>query len=132
MEHMNDAIPPRATLGEYLLRAMRLRCPRCGKGKLFVNWFSMHETCSECKLRYERAPGYFLGSAYINYGVVAVLLTAVYFILHAGFRFTNQQLAAPLVAFLTAFALYFFRYARSLWIALDCFFDPEGFDPDKD
>lgn len=118
---------PRASLAALVLRALRLRCPRCGQGRLFAGWFQMHAECPHCRLQYERAPGYFLGSIYINYGVTAVALTVGYLLLHAGLRFTNQQLAAPLVGFCVAFAMFFFRYARGLWLALDCFFDPTSF-----
>jgi uncharacterized protein (DUF983 family) len=119
---------PRTGLVQLLIRAFRLRCPRCGQGRLFTGLFSMPVECSHCRLRYERAPGYFLGSIYINYGVTAVALTIGYFILHAALRFTNRQLAAPLVGFCVVFAMFFFRYARALWLTLDCFFDPASFD----
>ncbi|HUE16318.1 MAG TPA: DUF983 domain-containing protein [Planctomycetaceae bacterium] len=119
---------PRVSLGQLLTRAMRLRCPRCGGGKLFSGPFSMPAECPQCKLRYERAPGYFLGSIYINYGVTAVAITIGYLVLHVAMRYTNRQLAGPLVGFCIVFAIFFFRYARSLWLTLDCFFDPASFD----
>jgi ribosomal protein S27AE len=119
---------PRASLGDLLLRAFTLRCPRCGQGKLFAGWFEMHAKCSNCQLTYERAPGYFLGSIYINYGFTAVTLTIGYFLLHMVAGFTNRQLAAPLVGFCIVFATIFFRFARALWLALDCFFDPGSFE----
>jgi uncharacterized protein (DUF983 family) len=125
---MNTVTPPGATLGELLLRAFRLRCPRCGEGKLFRDLFRMHPACPACGLKYERAPGYFLGATYINYGVTAVAVSLAYLVLHAGMGWTNRQLAAPLAGFIILFALYFFRYARSLWLALDCFFDPANFE----
>lgn len=119
---------PRISLGKLLSRALRLRCPRCGHGRLFAGLFQMFVECPQCRLRYERAPGYFLGSIYINYGVTAVTLTVGYLILHVAIGYTNRQLAAPLVAFCVIFAVFFFRYARSLWLALDCFFDPASFE----
>jgi hypothetical protein len=119
---------PRVSLGNLLFRAFRLRCPRCGEGKLFRGWFDMNEHCPNCRLKYERAPGYFLGSIYINYGVTAVTLTIGYFLLHAALGFTNRQLSGPLVGFCIVFATIFFRFARALWLALDCFFDPTSFE----
>lgn len=113
----------RPTLDTLIGRALRLRCPRCGQGQLFLGWIRMSERCSECHLKYERAPGYFLGSTYINYGLTAIFLMAAYFILHFGFGFSNRQLAWPLLAFCVAFPLITFRYARALWLAFDCHFD---------
>jgi uncharacterized protein (DUF983 family) len=40
-----------------LLRGLRKRCPRCGRGRLFSGWFTSHDQCSECSLVYEVSPG---------------------------------------------------------------------------
>lgn len=120
---------PKIELGTAVGRGLRLRCPRCGEGRLFRNLFVMNEQCPNCHLVYERAPGYFLGSAYINYGATALLLTSSYVGLHFGADISNRVLAAPLLAFCIIFPLIAFRFARSLWLALDCYFDVTGFDP---
>jgi uncharacterized protein (DUF983 family) len=111
-----------------LSRALRLRCPRCGGGRLFANWFRMYPHCSNCKLRYERAPGYFLGSAYINYGLTAFILTTAYVGLHFAAGYDNRVVVGPLAVFCVIFPLYFFRYARSLWLSMDCYFDTTDFE----
>lgn len=109
-------------------RALRLRCPRCGQGKLFSGWFTMPERCNGCNFKFERDPGYFLGSTYINYGVTAVILLVAYPILHYGFGLTNQQLAPWLAGLCVVFPLWAFRYARALWLALDCQFDASVYE----
>jgi len=83
-------------------------------------------------LKYERAPGYFLGSAYINYGATAVLVTLLYVSLHFFARLSNAVLAVPLGLFCVAFPLAFFRIARSLWLGMDFYFDVTEFEPDND
>lgn len=97
---------------------MRLRCPRCGRGKLFTGWFRMRSHCSGCNLRFDREPGYFLGSIYFNYGLTALIVTVAYL---AGFFLGVQQdwLLYGLLAFCILFPLWFFRYARSLWMGFD-------------
>jgi uncharacterized protein (DUF983 family) len=120
--------PQTSTSGRYATifgRALRLRCPRCGQGKLFRGWFAMHAECSSCGLKYQREPGFFLGSIYVNYGLTALLITAAYFI---GF-FSGVHpdvLLWSLAAFCLLFPLWFFRYARSLWLAFDQYWDPRG------
>ncbi len=99
---------------------------------MFAGYFKMHARCPNCNLKYERAPGYFLGSTYINYGMTTVLLTVLYVALHFGAGFGNRTLSGPLAATCVLVPLLFFRYARSLWLALDCFFDVSGFDSDND
>lgn len=109
-------------------KALRLRCPQCGGGRLFAGWFRMFERCPNCKLLYERAPGYFLGSAYINYGLTALIMTATYIGLRFGAGIERNVLAPPLLIFCVIFPLFFFRYARSFWLAMDFYFDVTGFD----
>ena len=58
-------------------RSCRLRCPGCGGDKLFHGWFRMHAACQQCGRKYERAPGFFLGSIYFNYGVTALLVVVL-------------------------------------------------------
>jgi ribosomal protein S27AE len=124
-------MPPTHSLYLTMLgRALRLRCPRCGQGMLFLGWFRMRSRCDWCGLIYEREPGFFLGSIYINYGLTA-LLTAV-----AGpaLFFTNlvseRQALGALTAFCLLFPAWFFRYARSLWLGFDQYWDPRAEDKD--
>ncbi|QDT56103.1 hypothetical protein Pan44_41540 [Caulifigura coniformis] len=113
-------------------RALKLRCPRCGEGQLFSGFFRMHERCSSCGLKYERAPGYYLGSSYVNYGLTAVALLIAYIILHYKLGYSNQQLAGPLAGFCVIFPLLAFRYARALWLAMDCRWDPAMMTDEED
>lgn len=113
-------------------RGLRLVCPRCGQGRLFRSWFSMYPACPHCGLRYERAPGYFLGSAYVNYGFVALTLTAMYMGLHFGAGISNEWLAGPLLAYCLIVPMVLFRFARSWWLAMDCYFDPTSFAESED
>ncbi len=56
-----------ARVGRIVGRALRLRCPRCGRSPLYARYFRMHERCVACGLRYEREQGFFVGAIYINY-----------------------------------------------------------------
>jgi uncharacterized protein (DUF983 family) len=111
-------------LSTIFVRGIRLRCPACGQGKLFAGWFTMHQGCGNCGLTYQREPGYFLGSIYFNYGLTALIVTAVFFGLFLGADVSADTLLWPLTAFCFLFPLWFFRYARSLWLAFDHYFDP--------
>ena len=114
------------TFPQAVLRGVTLRCPACARGKLFRGLLRMNQKCSDCEFSFERSPGYFLGSAYINYGITALTTTVSYVVLHFGFGCTNEQLLPGLVAFILIFPLVFFRFARSLWLSLDCYFDRMG------
>ena len=83
----------------------------------------MNERCGHCSLQYEREPGYFLGSSYINYGWTAMSMTFAYLLLHFVLGYPNEYVLPPLVAYIVIFPLVFFRYARAVWLALDIYFD---------
>jgi uncharacterized protein (DUF983 family) len=105
-------------------RALCLRCLRCGKGPLFRGWFRMVERCPECGFVYERDPGYFLGSIYLNYGLTALLVTFGYLGLWLGDVLPQEQIFWLVLAFSVLFPILFFRWARSLWMAFDHALDP--------
>lgn len=123
---------PWRILGLYA-RALRLRCPACGTGRIFSGWFTMNSTCPQCGRPFDRGPGYFLGSIYFNYGVTAVLVIVFYFVCFFTEVLTDRQTLLALSCFAIVFPLWFFRYARSLWIAFDELWDPRGnfSPPDK-
>jgi uncharacterized protein (DUF983 family) len=124
-------VADRPDFGTILGRSLRLRCPRCGGGKLFRSYFRMNAECPQCKLRYERAPGYFLGSMYINYGLTTLLMTVAYVALVFGAGLSNREVLAPLLVFVVLFPVAWFRHARSLWLGMDCYFDRTDFDLDE-
>lgn len=107
-------------------RGLSLRCPMCAEGRLFVGWVRMRERCETCGFRFDRGPGYFLGSTYINYGITTLTTTATYIWLRFGLGVAKAVLVPGLVAFCVIFPLVFFRYARSLWLSLDCWLDQQG------
>ena len=85
----------------------------------------MYPDCVNCHLRFEREQGYFVGAIYINYAVTALIMIA-------GFFWLDYLIKPPLAwqlilwgVFGVAFPLFFFRYSRSLWLAVDYIFNPE-------
>ena len=105
-------------------RALRLRCPACGRAPIFRGWFAMHETCAACGRKFNRDAGYLLGSIYFNYGVTATIVVILYFAMFFGDVLSNGQRLAVLSAFGVLFPMWFFRYARALWMAFDERWDP--------
>src|SRR5262245_58535370 len=94
---------------------------------MFTGLFRMHVNCPSCHLRFEREPGYFLGSIYINYGITALLILVAWMTLRYGVGIAPRPLAFGLTIFCIAFGIFFFRYARALWLAMDCRFESDAF-----
>lgn len=105
-------------------RALRLKCPVCGEGRLFRGFLQMEERCPVCDTKYEREPGFFLGSIYINYGLTALTTAIGYPILLFNSGVPENQLLLGFLAFVVIFPLLFHRWARSLWLGFDQWHDP--------
>jgi hypothetical protein len=84
----------------------------------------MHDRCCGCGLVFERGPGYYLGSIYINYGLTAICVTGGWFALFLTDSLSPVGRLVLLGAFCLLFPIWYFRYARALWLALDLYFDP--------
>ncbi len=97
---------------------------------MYRSLIRMYDRCEHCSLKYERAPGYFLGSIYINYGLTAMTMSFSYILFHIVLGYENREVLPPVIAFCLLFPIIFVRFARSFWIGLDCYFDPEGFSRD--
>jgi uncharacterized protein (DUF983 family) len=113
----------RVALG--LRRATRLRCPRCGRAPLFRGWFTMNEVCAVCDLRFERAQGYWIGAIYVNYGVTTAIAVGGYFALWAWAELSTAVQLALWLPFCVVFPLWFFRYSRAVWLAVEQGVNPE-------
>ncbi|HWB11585.1 MAG TPA: DUF983 domain-containing protein [Pirellulales bacterium] len=117
--------PPQLPFWRTVFRSSRLRCPRCGEGKLFDGWFTMRPGCDECGLDFRQEPGFYLGSIYFNYGLTALVVTATYFTLYFATSLNDRVVVGGLLVFIVLFPLWFFRYARSLWLGFDQYWDPD-------
>jgi uncharacterized protein (DUF983 family) len=88
----------------------------------------MHAACAVCHLPFEREPGYFVGAIYINYAATAVISISGFLLLDA---YAHLSLTAQLLgwgAFGVVFPLLFYRYSKSLWLAIDHLFSPDDRD----
>lgn len=110
---------------QILIAGIRLKCPRCGRGPLFFGFFKMHPECPQCRLKFEREQGFFVGAIYLNYGATVAVAVPGFFILDyfAGVSLTRQLLLWG--AFAVVFPLFFFRYSRSLWLGVVYVFVPD-------
>ena len=84
----------------------------------------MRAKCDHCQIKFEREPGFFLGAIYFNYGLTAVLALVGFMVLTITQLIPRQQILWATLAFTVAFPIWFFRYARSLWLGFDQFWDP--------
>jgi uncharacterized protein (DUF983 family) len=96
-------------------RGLRLRCPVCGKGKLFKNFFVMNMHCGCCGVSFFREHGQWVGSLDINTFVTAFVL-----MIGAGFG-PLWSLKTSLIVWCSAAVLVplaTFRFSKGLWTAI--------------
>jgi hypothetical protein len=110
--------------GTLLRAALRRRCLVCKQGVVHPTRFRYVDACPACGAPFCREQGFFLGSIYFNYGVTAGIVIAVWFGSGAAFRPVDPRVWVPLAAFSVLFPLWFLRYARLLFAAVDQYFDP--------
>ncbi|HZN59198.1 MAG TPA: DUF983 domain-containing protein [Planctomycetota bacterium] len=113
----------RGLLAQALL-ALRLRCPACGRGDPFIGLLELRHHCPACGYRFVRESGYFVGSIYFNYAATAGLEISGYFALEYALELTFTQQVPIWLVFSVLFPIWFLRYARSLWMALDVTLSP--------
>jgi uncharacterized protein (DUF983 family) len=117
-----------------LWRALRLRCPECGVSPVFVpvrrtrswhDWVKPLDGCPRCGYAYDREDGYFLLAIWgVHYFTVAGFGLALGLLLQVLYRPPLGRLAWGVSAATAVFAVLFVRHAKSIYLAVDHFFDP--------
>ena len=110
------------SLKRMLVRAALRRCPWCGSRRTFLRgWFTRHDRCRTCGIRWCREEGFELGAVTINTIVTFLTITVGMVI---GFVATAPDIAVvPMLVVLGAvavvmpIAIYPFTY--TLWLAVD-------------
>lgn len=111
------------------LRALRLHCPACGGGPVFVTWLKMCPACPSCGINFDREPegGYWVGSNAINLFATEVTF-AVFFV----GTIVETWPATPWdlltwggMALMLLLPVCFYPFSKTLFIAVDLTFRPD-------
>ena len=118
----------------YFYRSLRLRCPTCGVRPIFSpvrkvrslrEWFTPLDGCPQCGYPYEREEGYFLMAIWgVNYGLIGLGAMSLYFLLRINTNWNPLWLFCGTVIPAPFACIFFARHAKSMFLALDHFFDP--------
>jgi uncharacterized protein (DUF983 family) len=77
---MSEHVHPRGGVLAGLWAVVRMRCPRCRRGRMFKGLLQMNDPCPVCGLIFEREEGYFLGAMYVSYVLGCAVVGAAYFL----------------------------------------------------
>jgi uncharacterized protein (DUF983 family) len=108
---------------------LTLRCPICGKGKLFKSLLDTPEQCPHCGYFFMRESGYYLPHFAIAYPptVAAALLTWPFLKYVVGVQSDRIILPAMILVGVT-FGLWIIRYAKMIWLVFDLTIHPPSQD----
>ena len=112
-------------------RALRLRCPNCGRGRIFESWLRLGPTCPVCGLRTERGEeGYQVGSYMFNIIAAELIFAAIFVgVLVATWPdppWTLLEFGGIALMIVAPFA--FFPFSKTLFLAFDLAFRPATAD----
>ena len=121
IEPESPAMVPRRP-GSGLLRALRLRCPHCGGGPIFVSWSHLVPNCPVCGLGLERGEqGYWLGAYFFN----LLAVETVFSIWVPGFLWLTwpdppwELFRITTILLMLVVPVAFFPYSKTLFLAFD-------------
>ncbi len=110
-------------LGKVILRGLRQRCPRCGRGKLFRRGFTMFERCPSCGWVYEREEGYWTGAMAVNLVLTEIIAAAIVIPL-AVMQFNPLILYGVGIPLIAMIPLIFYRETKAIWMSIDFILNP--------
>jgi uncharacterized protein (DUF983 family) len=103
----------------------KLRCPVCGKGKIFSGYLDTPERCPECGYYFMRETGYFLPHAPISYLAIVFFAFIVWVVVRMVLGVQSDFIVLSSILVLPAiFAVWSNRYAKMLWLAIDLWLHP--------
>lgn len=108
-----------------------LRCPTCGKGKLFKSHpydipkvLDMNPTCEYCHEDFEVEPGFYYGAMYMSYTItsaICLLLLPIY----TALNFSREKFLDNAMYYIGACALtlvltapYVVQLSRAVWLKI--------------
>lgn len=110
-----------------LWRGLLLRCPRCGRGKLFRRGYAMHPACAVCGWVFEREEGYWTGAMAVNL-LAAELVVILAVVPVCVWVLMNDIPMVPVIVVgmlgTMVLPLLFFRHSKSLWMSIDFMLHP--------
>jgi uncharacterized protein (DUF983 family) len=118
-------------LPQILYSVVTNKCPRCHKGHVFENnnpyslknGLTMKTNCSECGLKYEKEPGFFYGSLYVNYALSSGMFMVLYFTDALWFHMQTWLLLTLIIAAIIGLYPFTYRWGRLFWLNFFVRFD---------
>lgn len=110
--------------GTKLYSILKLKCPRCQQGNLFLNknpynlkmFDKMPDKCPVCKEDFIRESGFYWGGMMVSHATTTLIAVIVHAIVYA---FAGWEIAPNVIAIVSVILIMFpvvFRNSRAIWI----------------
>jgi uncharacterized protein (DUF983 family) len=115
-----------------LKRGLKRLCPHCGKAKIFIGWYRLHEVCPHCGLTLKAREGDCWAFLYVTTaGLIGVLLVLMLLFFHALSHATSLIFAQALYLAIGILGIFWTLPSRKgLAIAVDYLLD-QRWEPPK-
>lgn len=108
-----------------LKNLLGLRCPVCGKGKIFHGYLDTPDSCPECGFYFMRETGYFLPHAPISYLLIILAAVVPFVLLRLVFHVESDVIVlSSMILFAVAFGVWSNRYTKMIWLTIDLTLHP--------
>lgn len=105
--------------------AIRLKCPKCKEGDLFLdknpyhleNLAKMPHQCSNCGQKFTPETGFYYGAMWVSYLVSIIISVIIICIALFVFHLKLEWAFAIFILFQLLLSPYLFRFARALWLS---------------
>jgi uncharacterized protein (DUF983 family) len=122
---------PKSSVAKKFLRALALRCPRCGSGGILRHWFKMRDQCPTCGLALERGESsdFWIGAYVFNLagGELLAIGIPIIWLIKSSPNPPWGRIQALAIVLAVVMPLLLFPFSRTLWLAWDLSFRP--FEP---
>jgi uncharacterized protein (DUF983 family) len=113
---------------------LRMKCPRCHEGDLFVNkntyrykgFFDMPDRCPKCHQDFQIEAGFYYGAMYASYALTIIINVLVFLVLSAFLTYDIGLFLSIDLAILIVTMPYIFKISRAIWIAIIVKYDSKA------
>jgi uncharacterized protein (DUF983 family) len=102
-----------------LARGALLRCPVCGRARVFQSPFRVRHHCPACLALFQREEGFFVGAIMINVVTTEAAVMAAAGVCLLVLGDSGTLLLTLLFAVALLFPVAFYHHSWSLWLAAD-------------
>lgn len=125
---MKNARPPIQTS---LLWCLKLRCPACGRARIFDRLFHVKDRCDSCRVMFKREEGFFVGAILIAVVSTELVILLAYLGSLPIIDSHYEVVIGILFSLALLFPVAFYHHSWSIWLTFDQFVEglPDRWDP---